>query len=105
MNGRTITCGDTVVAVTMVSYTVSLASSVLYTVTLYPVISPLGWVGGFQEMTISSVCILVSGSKVDELPKFAAKSCTGPGSNREEGYTVWGACREEQEREIETEGG
>ena len=85
MNGRTITDGDIVVSVSMVLlYTTSLKSSVLYTVTLYPVISPLGWVGGFQEMSIFSVCILVSGSKVDKLSlKVALKSCTGPGSKWE----------------------
>ena len=87
MNGKIITCGDTVVSVTvLLLYTISLVLSVLYTVTLYPVISPLGWVGGLQEMTISTVCILVSGLKVNELSKVAAKLCTGPGSevsNRE----------------------
>ena len=72
MNGRTITCGDTVISVTVVLlYTISLASSVLYTVTVYPVISPLGWVGGSQEMLIFSVCILVPGSK-DELSSKVA---------------------------------
>ena len=82
MNGRTITCGDIAVSVSMVLlYTTSLKSSVLYTVTLYPVISPLGWVGGSQEMDISTVCILVLVLKIDELSlKDAVRSCTKPGS-------------------------
>ena len=90
MNGKTSTCGDTVVSVTMVLlYTTSLVLSVLYTVTVYPVISPLGWVGGSQEMTISTVCILVSGSKVNELSlKDAFRSCTGPGSKWEIGRDI-----------------
>ena len=81
MNGRTITCGDTVVSVTvLLLYTISLVLSVLYTVTVYPVISPLGWVGGLQEMDISTVCILVSGLNDRSSSKDAVRSCTGPGS-------------------------
>ena len=105
MNGKTITDGDIVVSVSMVLlYTTSLKSSVLYTVTVYPVISPLGWVGGSQTMFIFSMCILVPGSKVDELSlNVAARSSTGPGSKREDRekeaiYIQYGECREGKER-------
>ena len=76
MNGKTITDGDIIVSITMVLlYTISLVSSVLYTVTLYPVISPLGWVGVSQEMSMSTVCKLETGSKVNELSlKVAVRS-------------------------------
>ena len=92
-------------SVTMVSlYTLSLASSVLYTVTLYPVISPLGWVGGLQEMSIFSVCILVPGSKDGSSSKDAVRPPTGPGSKwrdreKEAIYTqyAWGVQRGEGE--------
>ena len=81
MNGRTITCGDTIVSVTMVLlYTISLVLSVLYTVTVYPVISPLGRVGGSQEMAIPTVCILEAGLKDGSSSKDAVRSSTGPGS-------------------------
>ena len=82
MNGKTVTDEVTVVSVTvLLLYTISLVLSVLYTVTVYPVISPLGWVGGFQEMAISSVCILVSGSKDGSSSKDAIRFSTEPGSN------------------------
>ena len=91
MNGKTSTCRDAIVSATvLLLYTISLVLPVLYTVTVYPVISPLGWVVGFQEMAMSSVCILVSGSKVYELSlKDAFRSCMGPGSKWEIGQDIY----------------